>query len=148
MSAYREVVLKVDAVPVAQPRQRHRVIQSGGRPIAANYTPGNHPVNAYKAAIQMAFREACKLSPLVGPLRVDLVFVFPRPRAKIWKTKPMPRENHTAKPDLDNLAKATLDALNALAFIDDSQVAELTIKKWIASGDETAHVEIKITELA
>lgn len=142
------VEFSVPTIPVAQPRQRQTVAFVGGKPRARNFTPTNAPVNAYKAAVQMAFREACKSPPLVGPLRVDLVFVFPRPRAKIWKTKPMPRENHTAKPDLDNLAKATLDALNALAFIDDSQVAELTIKKWIASGDETAHVEIKITELA
>lgn len=146
MSAYREVVLKVDAVPVAQPRQRHRVIQSGGRPIAANYTPGNHPVNAYKAAIKAAAVK-CKSEIFTGPLRVEMVFVFPRPKSRVWKTKPMPRERHIAKPDADNLFKSAADALNMIAWRDDSQIAETTIAKWYASGDESPHVEIKITEL-
>lgn len=147
MSAYRVVCLKIDAVPVAQPRQRHRVIQSGGRPIAANYTPGSHPVNAYKAAIKVA-ATAHGDGLFEGPLRVEMDFVFPRPKSKIWKTKAMPRERHTAKPDADNLFKSTADALNRVLWRDDSQIAETLIKKWIASGDETAHVEIKITELA
>jgi Holliday junction resolvase RusA-like endonuclease len=36
---------------------------------------------------------------------------------------------HTQKPDADNLAKAIKDALNRLAWTDDAQVAELTVRK-------------------
>jgi len=37
------------------------------------------------------------------------------------------------KPDLDNIAKICLDALNTLAYDDDSQVVELCISKWYAN---------------
>lgn len=36
---------------------------------------------------------------------------------------------HTKKPDCDNLAKTILDALNGIAFKDDSQVTDLIIRK-------------------
>lgn len=34
------------------------------------------------------------------------------------------------KPDVDNLAKICLDALNKLAYKDDSQIVDLRIRKW------------------
>ena len=48
----------------------------------------------------------------------------------------MPSEWHTKKPDLDNLAKAVLDSLAGLAWVDDSQVVILGLAKRIARGDE------------
>lgn len=36
---------------------------------------------------------------------------------------------HTKKPDCDNVAKAVLDALNGLAFHDDSAIAKLVVEK-------------------
>lgn len=38
----------------------------------------------------------------------------------------------TKKPDADNVSKIILDALNGLAYHDDSQVVELTVKKKFA----------------
>jgi Holliday junction resolvase RusA-like endonuclease len=39
-------------------------------------------------------------------------------------------EPDTFKPDVDNLAKAVMDALNCVAYVDDSQVIELVIRKF------------------
>lgn len=139
----------VPAVPVAQPRQRHRVATINGKAMALNYTPAKDPVNAYKAAVQMAAASAMAgMSPLAGPLLVDLIFVFPRPQAKVWKSKPMPRYFHTGKPDRDNLAKSTQDALNGLAWVDDAQICAGSIEKYHAAGDEQPHVRITIREIA
>lgn len=134
----------VPAIPVAQPRQRHAMIAGHVR----NYTPTAHPVNAFKAAVQMAAAGAYHGAPLAGPLRVDLVFVFPRPKAKVWKTRAMPREPHTGKPDVDNLFKSLADALSRSGFWrDDAQVCSTAIEKWVAAGDEQPHVRVSVTEL-
>ena len=138
----------IPAVPVAQPRQRHRIISSGGMSFANNYTPTKHPVNAFKASARMALESAYKGAPLVGPLAMSVVFVFPRPTNRVWKSKPMPRERHTKKPDCDNLLKSLKDSLSGLAYADDAQICEYReVTKWIASGDEQPHVEVTIEDL-
>lgn len=49
------ITFTVPAVPVAQPRQRMRVVQThGGKTFAQNYTPVRDPVNAYKASCREA----------------------------------------------------------------------------------------------
>lgn len=138
------IAFTVRSVPVSQPRQRVAVI--AGR--ARNYTPTKHPVNTFKAACQIAADGVYNGPPLEGPLRIELEFVFPRPAAKIWKRKPMPRELHTKKPDIDNLTKAVLDALNRQVWRDDAQLAEVVASKWIASGKEPPHVRIVVERFA
>jgi Holliday junction resolvase RusA-like endonuclease len=143
-----EIEIKVPAVPVAQPRQRHRAFTGGnGKTFVQNYTPAKHPVQAYKATVRMAFEEVYTGPPIIGPLRCDLVFVMPRPQNMIWKTREMPRVFHGKKPDYENLIKGTVDALTGLAWLDDSQIAQGETQKWIAAGDEQPHVLIRIKEL-
>lgn len=139
-----EIRFVVPAVPVAQPRQRHRIVQAGGRTFASNYTPAEDPVNGFKATVRMAAAEVLKGPPLAGALRVDLVFVFPRQKSKVWKSKPMPRYPHVGKPDRDNVCKSLQDALNGLAWVDDSQICAGEIEKWHAAGDEQPHVLVRI----
>ena len=50
----------------------------------------------------------------------------------------------TKKPDTDNIAKLCLDALNGIAYPDDSQIVELVVEKWYAKEPK---VEIAIWEL-
>ncbi len=133
----------VPSIPVAQPRQRTAV--RGG--FAMNYTPTKHPVNAFKASCQQALAAVYSGAPIEGPLWVAIAFIMPRPKSMIWKTKPMPREFHTGKPDRDNLQKSVMDALNGLLWADDRQICDGTISKFIASGDEQPHVEISVCSL-
>lgn len=136
----------VPTVPVPQPRQRHRIVNARGRQFTQNYTPTKHPVNACKAAIQQAFFSVYKGPPLNGPISMLLVFVFPRPKAKIWKTKPMPREWYTAsRNDWDNLGKTVSDALNGIAWHDDGQIVSVSLSRVIAAGDEQPHIFVRIS---
>lgn len=48
----------------------------------------------------------------------------------------------TVKPDCDNIAKSILDALNGVAYNDDSQVVELVVEKHY---DEKDYVEVSLT---
>jgi len=136
----RELVFDVPAVPVSQPRQRSTFINGQVR----TYTPTKHPVNAFKATCAESATHAYAGPPLRDALRLTLTFVLPRPRAMVWKTKPMTRAPHAKRPDVDNLAKAVKDALSKLVWHDDSQIAQLEATKVIAAGDEQPHVRIKV----
>ena len=142
-----DIIFIVPALPVAQPRQRHRIAGHGGKQFVQNYTPAKDPVNAFKSLVQLAFAQAYQGAPLADPLRVTIDAVFARPKAIIWKTRAMPRLRHTSKPDADNLAKGTTDALNGIAWQDDAQICELRVRKWIAAGDEAPHVTVRIERI-
>lgn len=48
------------------------------------------------------------------------------------------------KPDIDNIVKAVLDALNGIAYKDDTQVVQVMATK---TYQESAHVDVIITEM-
>ena len=50
----------------------------------------------------------------------------------------------TKKPDADNCAKSVLDALNKIAFDDDSQIVELHVNKYYS---ENPRVTITLEEI-
>ncbi len=143
--------LQVTAIP--QPRPKARRIGPG----IQIYTPNSGPIKLYKAAIAEAFKRVAgeDFGPLKGPLLLSVLFVFERPYAR------MKEEAHIIKPDLDNLAKGVMDALNGIAWHDDSQIVSLTLgKDWAAthlggksgrkleSGVSYIFVEIKTKEEA
>jgi Holliday junction resolvase RusA-like endonuclease len=135
----------VPAIPVAQPRQRHRVVHAGGRSFASNYLPKNDPVNAFKAACQVAAAKAYQGPPLDCPLVMDVVFVMPRPKS-VPKRMGTGRLPHTSKPDRDNLIKSLQDSLNGLIYRDDSLIYCGNVTKVRAAADEQPHVEVTIQQ--
>lgn len=56
-------------------------------------------------------------------------FVFARPKSHMRKTGIAKDAPQLPRPDIDNLEKAVLDALNGVAYEDDSQVACVTKEK-------------------
>lgn len=140
------VAFFVPGLPVAQPRQRTRVVNSGGRMIAANYTPAGDPVNAFKAAIRLIFSQHRPPKVFDGPLRVTLEFRFPRGASTpkkfadqlLWKL---------GKKDIDNLSKAVMDALNAIAYHDDRQIVDLHASKIEVRATDEPGVAVEIVEL-
>lgn len=139
------ISFRVPAIPVAQPRQRHRLITTKtGNQFVNNFTPAKHPVQDFKATVRHACREAYAGAPLDVPIELRVVFIMPRPGRLIWKTKPMPRERHCSKPDIDNLLKSLKDALNEIAWRDDGQIFRVDACKMYAAGDEQPCVEVEI----
>lgn len=148
----KTIQIRVPAVPVAQPRPRASSFGGNTRvhevtSIKTKNGRKAHPIVAFKATVRLAFESAYQGPPLEGPLRCDMTFVMPRPKSMVWKTREMPRVWHTKKPDRDNLDKAVMDALKDLAWMDDSQVCDGRLLKYIAGGDEQPHVEITIQSL-
>lgn len=85
--------------------------------------------------------------PLESDLKVDLIVCYPllKSMSKIKREKALNGEiRPSKKPDCDNIAKIVLDALNNIAYLDDKQVVDLSIKKWYS---ETPRVDVVIREL-
>ena len=135
--------IRIDAVPVAQPRQRHRIVSNNGKVFATNYTPKNDPVNVFKAACQMTVA-ALQLPLFSEPILVDLVFVMPRPKKFDAKKYDVGRIPFARKPDRDNLEKSACDALNGLLWSDDSIIYDGRVAKFYAAKNEMPHLEITV----
>lgn len=118
---------EIPGTPTPKGRPRH------GR--GRTYTPAK-TVKA-EAAIASRAREFFT-EPMTGPVHVDIVCAF-KPAASWSKKKTaehlgMP---HEQRPDHDNLSKLVCDALNGIAYFDDSQVAKATVEKVWASTERT-----------
>jgi len=138
-------VFIVPAVPVAQPRAKASTFGGHTRMYTPTKTASGktHPIAAFKACVQLAFRQACSLPPHAGPMELSIVFVLPRPQKLQKKSSPSERIPHTVKPDTDNLQKSVMDALSGLLFQDDRQVYAITAEKFYAAKDESPNVSIQ-----
>jgi len=76
---------------------------------------------AWRSAIALEARRAGAF-PTRAPITLNMTFVVTKPRT-------VKRDNPTVPPDLDKLVRGALDALTAIAYVDDAQVIELTAKK-------------------
>lgn len=105
------------------------------------YTPSK--TGAYEKLIALCFKQAGgkKLSGAIE-IKIDCFYQIAKSHTKATKALMEKGEiQATIKPDLDNIAKAVLDALNGLAFDDDKQVVRLEISK---RYDHEARVEVEI----
>lgn len=106
-----------------------------GRPRFARgraYTPETTRKAEHRvAAIASDAMLEAGIKPVRCPVRVQIIAWF-EPR-KSWSKKKrldaLGNEIRPGKPDLDNIAKLILDAINGVVFEDDEQVVELLIKK-------------------
>ena len=141
------VALKVISImfpTIPQPKLRPRFAIVHGH--VETYTPAKTKVfEAYVAAYYKKMTEGYKFDQGT-PLAVTILFAMPVPSSKTKKTKKDMidgRIQHTVKPDLDNLSKALLDALNGVAWHDDSQIVQLNVQKIYS---EQPHIFLSIHE--
>lgn len=112
--------------------------------------PATRPWRTAVAWEATAAMHADERDTFLGPLSLQVVFYFPRPKnhyrtgrlAGVLKDQ-APRR-HISKPDVDKLVRAIGDALTGIVCRDDSQIAELRAEKLY--GEPRAIVTV--TELA
>lgn len=114
---------EVPGDPVPQPRPR--VSTAGG--FARAYVPATHAVHGYRAAVAAAAR-AAGVTKTSEPLNVVIDAVFSRPKSHMRKAGVKPDAPKLPRPDVDNVAKAVLDALQDVIG-DDTSVARLVVEK-------------------
>jgi len=129
------ITFTVPGDPVPQPRVR--VSTRGG--FARAYVPSKHPVHDYRTQLAVAARLA-GLTPTGEPLDVVIDAVFERPKSHLLKKGVKATAPKLPRPDVDNVAKAVLDALQDVMG-DDSLVARLVVEKsWGAEARTTVRV--------
>jgi len=124
-NASSTIQICVDSDPVALKRPRH---VTGGHTYDPNFRD------------KRVFLDCCRLqlpdAPLEGPVGMSMVFELPRakqhfytPKGKWGGMRPTAPKHPDKVPDLDNLVKFVLDALNEKAFKDDRQICQILAKK-------------------
>lgn len=130
------ITFSVPGDPVPQPRPR--VSTAGG--FARAYVPAKHPVHAYRQAVAAAAR-AAGLTETGDPLNVVIDAVFRRPKSHLNKAGVKATAPTLPRPDVDNLAKAVLDALQDVMG-DDTNVSRLVVEK---SYGQEARTTVRIS---
>lgn len=125
------VTFIVPGEPVPQPRPR--VSTRGG--FARAYVPSRHPVHAYREAIATAAK-AAGVVRTSEPMCVAIDAVFARPRSHMRKAGVRPDAPKLPRPDVDNIAKAVLDALQDVIG-DDTSVGKLVVEKMYGTTAST-----------
>lgn len=82
----------------------------------------------YKPLVYEFFRKEFQLRPRYGEFEVDLIMEY---------------VGETPTLDLDNLAKALLDALKGHVFVDDSQIARLLCERRVGERDRISVRAVK-----
>lgn len=125
-----------------KPKERPRAAIIGGH--ARIFTPKT--TEAYEKEIRIAWIKQNGNVPEEYPMRARIYFGLPIPKSETKKNKVLMLARKvfpTKKPDLDNMAKAVLDALNGVAYKDDCQIVTMLSKKNYA---EVPYVKVILDE--
>lgn len=125
--------------PIAQ--KRHRSTSINGK--LRQYDPSSDKKGDF---LLMCLKKKPKQPIKDSPIRIVIKFVFKRPKShygtgkNILKLKEIAPDKHINKPDIDNLLKFVMDALNGIYWHDDSQIFSVDASKFY--GD------VPLTEVA
>jgi len=126
---YFQASFNVKGLPKGQPRPRAFARKVGDKVMVRAYDAGT--ADGWKSVVVAAGQTQRPQEPLTGLISVAISFWLPRPKRLMRKKDPMRALYAPVKPDIDNLAKAVLDALTMDGWwLDDAQVVQLTLEKW------------------
>lgn len=130
------IIFTVPGVP--QGKGRPRVTRNG------TFTPKK--TRDYEKKVRDCYiAQGGQMFPDDTPLFASITAIFPIPSSLSKKRRALFNgKRHCKKPDADNVAKAILDALNGVAYRDDSAVSLLLVDK--RYGDD-ARVTVSIKDV-
>lgn len=113
----------------------------------SRYTP--EQTKNYENWVKLSFiNQYPNFKALENELAVSIKAYFEIPKSVSKKKREQMLNGNirpTIKPDLDNIAKSILDALNKLAYLDDKQIVFLQVEKFY---DESPRVELMVEEIS
>lgn len=145
----------VPGVPVGQPRYiKHH--KHGKFYVPRTKKGKAHAIVAWRRIVQAIAINHRPGKLIDVPMAVDLVFAFPRPKLHYGTGRNASRLKDSApiqpcehKHDLDNLAKAVMDAMTGIIWVDDGLVNRVVITKQYAGAfGPCAVVRVELLENA
>lgn len=137
-----DVTITVPLTPIGKGRARSARMKSG---VTLHFTPQK------TVSWEASFRDLCAAhlpsTPIEGPVRVDILAVFPRPKSKNRKCDPEGLMAYTSKPDKDNVDKIVFDSLNR-HLRDDAQIVTGTTIKAYCEKEGLPRTVVRVQELA
>lgn len=125
-------------------------IKGKGRPRVNSYTGTVYTptkTKDYESLVEQYFLlKYPRFKPLEGRVVVNIIATFAIPKSTKKSDINKMLENTispTKKPDIDNIVKIILDAMNKFAFRDDTQITKLSVEKLYGTEEK---VTIKIEE--
>ena len=140
----QKLMFEIPGSPIGQGRPKFSTINGH----AKAYDPEKS--RNYKAYVKLLATQAMKdngFNMIEGPCCLDIMAFFEVPKSKSKKFKEralLGLERPTKKPDIDNIVKALQDALNGLAYKDDSSIVFLSVAKCYS---EVPRVEVILREI-
>ena len=111
-------------------------IKGKGRPRVNSYTGMVYTPTTtkdYEYLVEQYFlHKYPKFKPLEGRVTVNITAMFGIPKSTKKQDVEKMLENSispTKKPDIDNIVKIILDAMNKFAFKDDTQITKMSVEK-------------------
>lgn len=147
----KSLSFRVLGTPASKGSNRAFIGKSG----RAHVVPGGSKVGAEKlgtwdANVRAAALEAAPAPWIARPLSVEIHFYLRRPAGHFAQRTGQLRSRAPSwpatKPDVDKLARSTLDSLTAIVFDDDSRVVMLRVTKHYARSDQPEGALISVDE--
>ena len=125
-------------------KARARTVHTGGRTFS--YTPERTVL--YENLVKTCFCQT-RAQPFNADekLRANIIAYYPIAKSSSKKKRQQMLAGlirPTKKPDLDNVIKSILDALNKVAYHDDTQIVSLSVEKFYS---DSPRVEVSISNL-
>ena len=137
----RRIWFIVPGEPVAQGRARFSM-RSG---FVRAYDPKKS--SQYKSYVARIAKETYPLEAIDSAVELTLNFYMPIPKSfsKAKRTAALAGTiRPVVKPDIDNLAKATMDAITGICYTDDKLIVSCKLEKWYSANPRT---EVKVWEV-
>lgn len=112
---------------------RPRFTRQGG--FVKTYTP--EETVSYEDHVRNEYRLAAQGRTFTGEVHMTIDCYFSIPKRTSKKKSALMVSGQirpTKKPDADNIAKIIADALNNVAYKDDTQIVELIVRRWYTDG--------------
>jgi len=138
------IAFEVIGEPAPQGSKTIATSKSGG----AWVRDDNRALEPWRNAVAAAAAEAMDgQQPLAGPLELEVIFVFARPKAhyrtgkRAGELKPSAPHYCSRRPDVDKLVRAIGDAITGHVVVDDAAIVRLRAEKHY--GPPAAYVTVR-----